>query len=879
MILEARAATAPPEDPPMLRDRAPNRPSRLRPAVQPLEARALMASDGSLNPNFGNGQGYVSVPIPSTSPSGLSIGLFESATAVQPDGKIILAGTQSSEAPNTGSSFTIARLNPDGSLDPSFATGGIFRDSRLPTRISAYATLAIQPDGKIIEVGTSFGALTPNGTPTSMAVAFRLNSDGTLDTTYGKGGLAEFAIPVAGSTTDLGIEAASLQADGKLVLGGTVSNNVVPGGSDARFAVARLNIDGTLDTSFGGTGTVLTAVTLRGMTSDQAFGLAIQPGGRIVLSGSAGYGRFTVLPVPPFPGGPVSNVVLIEDTTSAVAIAFTPSGTPDASFGDPSTPGELIVPPVPSDPSALGFASFRSVVAQPDGKLVLAVADQLTAGSALGPTTDSLLRLDAGGKLDASFGVVGRATVPSPVADQFGPLALQADGKIVVAGFIRFGAATNGTGEFTASRFNADGTPDPTFHPSNGLTFPGDDLTTSISLAIGPGGDIVLAGSSQPYPSVAGATLDHFVVADLLAATTPTPAAHQPPADFDGSGRTNLATYDAASGQFLYQPTAVGPVVAVRFGVAGPGQTIPAPGDYTGAGRTEIAAYLPSQGVYAIRPASGPDVVVPFGIPGPGQSLPAPGDYERTGRDDIAVYMPSIGAFGIRPAAGGPDVVVPFGIAGSGQSLPAPADYFGTGRDDIAVYLASIGAFAIRNPSGGPDVIVPFGLPGVGRSIPIPGDYDGSGHVELAVYMPGTGTFAYRPYNGGPDVVQAFGMAGDGSIPVPGDYTGAGHREIAVYDPNYASFAYRPGGGGADVIRAFGTVGLATSLPAGAPAGAASAEVQRLSGPASAASVAVTGGLIVPAGPAAKAASIASGRRVGRLLVAQALGGPLGMRA
>ncbi len=341
---------------------------------------------------------------------------------------------------------------------------------------------------------------------------------------------------------------------------------------------------------------------------------------------------------------------------------------------------------------------------------------------------------------------------------------------------------------------------------------------------------------------------------------TPTPAVLQPPADFDGSGRTDLAVYDAASGAFLYQPSSGGPVVTVPFGSAGAGQTIPAPGDYTAAGHAEIAAYLPSLGVYAIRPAGGgQDIIVPFGIAGAGQSLPAPGDYEGSGKDDIAVYMPAIGAFGIRPAAGGPDRIVPFGTAGVGQSLPAPADYFGTGQDDVAVYLAAIGAFAIRNPAGGPDEIIPFGRAGVGQSIPIPGDYDGSGHVELAVYMPTIGAFAYRPYNGGPDVIEAFGTANDGTVPIPGDYDGSGHDEIAVYDPNYAAFAYRPARGSADVIQLLGPTGTATglpttSLPAAAPAGAIPAMIQAISAPTStptvtAATVVVSPSTSVPAGP------------------------------
>ncbi len=342
----------------------------------------------------------------------------------------------------------------------------------------------------------------------------------------------------------------------------------------------------------------------------------------------------------------------------------------------------------------------------------------------------------------------------------------------------------------------------------------------------------------------------------------PTPALAQPPADFDGSGRTNLAVYLPAIGALAYRPTAGGPDVFVPFGIPGPGQTIPAPGDYTGAGHAEIAAYLPAYGQYAYRPAGGGrDVTVPFGIPGPGQSLPAPADYEGSGRDDIAVYMPAIAAFGIRPAAGGPDRIVPFGIPGPGQSLPAPADYLGTGRADVAAYLAPLGAFAIRPPGGGPDVFVPFGVPGVGRSVPVPGDYDGSGRAELAVYMPALGLFAYRPARGGADVIVALGPAGGGSVPVPGDYGGSGHLEPAVYDPHSGTLAYRPARGGPDVVVAFGSAGPGRSLPAAAPA---SVLIFASNSNVSAAGVPVTTSPAMPAGPARAA------RRSGRSPVAQA---------
>src|SRR6185437_1653164 len=107
------------------------------------------------------------------------------------------------------------------------------------------------------------------------------------------------------------------------------------------------------------------------------------------------------------------------------------------------------------------------------------------------------------------------------------------------------------------------------------------------------------------------------------------------------------------------------------FGIAGPGQSIPAPGDYDGSGKTELAVYMPSLGAFAYRPANGgPDVIQAFGLPGQGQTLPAPGDYTGVGHDELAADLPSIGVFAIRPGGGQADIVQPFGIVGAGQSIP-----------------------------------------------------------------------------------------------------------------------------------------------------------------------------------------------------------------
>ncbi len=851
-------------------------------AAARVRAQDASSNAGMLDPGVIGGLGYVSPAV-----SGVVV--------AQADGKFLVVGQAGPGAsPNAPVGFVLERFNADGSPDPGFGQDGrlaVASGLGFPVRVGA---AAVQADGKIVLAGVPIPASTPGGRDLDEFVVARLDADGTLDTSFGSGGIARVAVGLA-SPPDPGsasVGGLAIGPDGTIVVAGGA---VDPSGSGSDFAAVRLDARGRPDPSFGTDGRVLVAFAdatgaptpppsaPAPFSQARAVGVAIQADGKIVLGGSAEVGP----PLPPGPAGPGAGAAPAY-RSDAAAVRLNPDGTLDTAFGGPSAAGKVLVPPLAADPQGPRSIVVTGFALNPDGTIVL--------GGDGGPGSGRFVavRLAADGTPDASFGHDGRAVlaVASPLDTvSAGGLAVQLDGSILIGGEVGpASAATPAMAEFAAARFTPDGTPDETFgatstpglaeYPSflapQGIAAPtltalpdgnvllageraGPDaitpsfvvarISTLAPIGIGAwsggigsgtgaggigtgagsggietaGGGTGTAAGGTSTGTAAGGTSTGTAAGPTTVggAHSPIPARPGPTADYDGSGRSNLAVYLPAAGAFAYRPTAGGPDILVPFGIPGPGRTIPAPGDYTGAGHAEIAAYLPDYGVYAIRPAGGgPDITVPFGIPGAGRSIPAPGDYGGTGRDDIAVYLPDFAAFGIRPSGGGPDRIVPFGIAGPGQSLPAPADYFGTGRDDIAVYLAALGAFAVRPPGGGADVIVPFGIPGVGRSIPVPGDYDGSGRTELAVYMPALGIFAYRPANGGPDVLQAFGSAGDGSVPVPGDYSGSGHAEIAVFDPVYGSFAYRPGRGGPDVIVPFGSAGMGQSLAAAAPAAA-----------------------------------------------------------
>ena len=212
---------------------------------------------GQLDTSF-DGDGIVDIDFGGQDDTGRAIKL-------QSDGKILVAG----EARVGGVYyFGLVRLDADGSLDTSFDG-----DGKVTTSIGSgddkALDMAVQSDGRIVLVGTSH-----NGSNTDFAVV-RYDSDGSLDSGFG-GGSGSVTFSPSNGDTDTATSVA-LQSDGKIVVGG---NARISGNQD--FAVARLNLDGTLDTSFNGTGIASTGVSA---SFDSGYDMAIQPDGKIVLTG------------------------------------------------------------------------------------------------------------------------------------------------------------------------------------------------------------------------------------------------------------------------------------------------------------------------------------------------------------------------------------------------------------------------------------------------------------------------------------------------------------------------------------------------------------------------------------------------------------------
>src|SRR5215208_3588985 len=185
------------------------------------------------------------------------------AVAIQPDGKIVAVGTAA------GARFAVARYSLNGSLDPTFSGDGRHTTDFAGDRAGAYA-VATQADGRIVVVGTAgaSGLL-----PGNFALA-RYNPNGSLDKSFSGDGK---------QTTDFGgydgATGVALQGNGKIVAAGYTADRAR---AAADFALARYNRNGSLDPTFSGDGKQTTRFA---DGDDQAYGVAIQADGKIVAAG------------------------------------------------------------------------------------------------------------------------------------------------------------------------------------------------------------------------------------------------------------------------------------------------------------------------------------------------------------------------------------------------------------------------------------------------------------------------------------------------------------------------------------------------------------------------------------------------------------------
>jgi uncharacterized delta-60 repeat protein len=301
----------------------------------------------------------------------------------------------------------------DGSLDSSFGVAGKVR-SDFANEFDALSALALQPDGKLIIAGKLYrkplGSVQDNP-----LVLMRYNSNGTLDTSFASGG--KF-IGTVGLVENF--SAIVPLANGKILLGGTGYN----GGED--FALARFNSDGTVDTTFGINGSVLTNPG----GADIGTSLIVQPDGKILLAG--------------FGGRPN------EQASAFIVVRYDAAGNRDRSFGNNGIAEVRF-----SD----GFDEVAGFALQPDGKMVLAGERDFNAKN----RSFALTRLNSDGSLDTGFGSDGKVTTNFLGAPcEATAMALQPDGKIIAVGR-SLQPDIEQPDVLVMARYNADGSLDKSF--------------------------------------------------------------------------------------------------------------------------------------------------------------------------------------------------------------------------------------------------------------------------------------------------------------------------------------------------------------------------------------------------------------------------------
>jgi len=387
--------------------------------------QSVAATPGDLDPSFGSG-GAVLTDFGNESTA--------FALALQPDGKIVAAGTYLVPLSNAGRSFALARYNPDGSLDATFGSGGKVI-SAFGNQADANA-LVVQADGKIVVVGlgnADFGLA-------------RYNPDGSLDATFGNGGKTTKTFDCYSGAEAF---AAALQTDSKIVAAGECNDD---------FALARYNPDGSLDPTFGSGGKVTTKLS----GSEAVDALALQRDGKIVVAGWTNIG---------------------------FALArYNPDGRLDATFGS----GGKVT-------TGVGGDRANGLAIQPDGKIVVAGEAPFyyfdyALNRSRTRTKFTLARYNADGSLDATFGQAGQVTTAFDQEAGGEAMALQPDGKIVVVGWS--GAPYDRPSDIALARYNADGSLDITFGLGGTLTTTYGDESRGNALALQPDGKIVVAGKS-----------------------------------------------------------------------------------------------------------------------------------------------------------------------------------------------------------------------------------------------------------------------------------------------------------------------------------------------------------------------------------------------
>ncbi len=385
---------------------------------------------GSLDLTFDT-DGKVTTAIGTSNDEGRSV-------AIQSDGKIVVAGQSYN---GTNYDFAVVRYNANGSLDNTFDTDGKVTTA-IGTGNDAGRSVAIQSDGKIVVVGSSV-----NGSYANYAVV-RYNTNGSLDNTFDTDGKVTTAVGAYGDE-GYGIV---IQNDSKIVVAGTSST-----GAAEAFSLIRYNANGSLDNTFDTDGKVTTPTGFNSNLYGRA--LAIQSDGKILVAGF-------------MQDLSIFDFALIRyNTNGSLDITFDTDGIVTTDIGN-------------------FWEEGHSIAIQSDGKILVAGESENAFNYEF-----ALVRYNTNGSLDNSFDTDGIVTTSVGSGDDEAyDLAIQSDGKILVVG----GSSNGSNYDFGLARYNINGSLDNTFDTDGKVTTSiGTAFDHAYSVAIQSDGKIVVAGQSQ----------------------------------------------------------------------------------------------------------------------------------------------------------------------------------------------------------------------------------------------------------------------------------------------------------------------------------------------------------------------------------------------
>lgn len=650
-----------------------------------------------------------------------------STIAIQADNKVVNGGQ--CYVPAVGKSiFCMVRHMPDGSIDTSFGVQGRVT-TPMGTADSNLTRVLVLPDGKIVAVGYTdyYDPIPWEHNFYGFAVA-RYNPDGSLDTTFdGDGKWMNTVVSGRGAQAfDVVV-----QPDGKLVIAGTSTI------ATERFVAVRLNVDGSLDTTFDGDGISITNTGLYG----GANCVALQPDGKILLGGN----------------GTINDKYIV--------VRLTPTGTLDGTFNNSGKLGFV------AGPTVNDF--MRRLAVLPDGKIMVMGNSQYGSGSSFGSYAVVLVRINANGTFDSSFNGNGRVFSYLPGADHANAndFLIQSSGKIIVTGSI----VLYGNRHSMSARYRMDGTLDPQYGDKGQLRDYNQFESTAVAQQ--SDGKIVFAGSRFfSYPNDSRTYFERVLDNGTREA------------DFDNDRKADVSVFRPSDGNWYLLKSTDG-FAGIAFGAA---TDRIVPGDYDGDGRIDVAVFREGNW-YLLRSSGGSFSATAFGQSG---DIPVAADYDGDGKTDLAVFRQgnwyilnsSDGSFraeqfgqsGDRPVVGNFDGDLRSDLAvfrggfwyvngstsgftytkfGLDSDRPVAADYDSDGKTDLAVYRD--GVWYLKQSFAGLST-VEFGI---ASDRPVPADYDADGRADIAVFREGVWN-QLRSTTGFQSVV--FGNAGD--VPVPAAY-------------------------------------------------------------------------------------------------------------